>query len=69
MNIWQPIETAPPDTRVLVFGSNDAQWAVARYTHEDGWEMETPHDWVMIDPPTHWQSLPAPPLGKAADHE
>lgn len=55
---WQPIETAPRDTRlILTFNfkdvytgacdNNDALW------YDGGWEVPTP---------THWMPLPAPPM-------
>ena len=57
---WMPIETAPSDTRVLVYGKYDGvvigiysevlqEWYLA-----DDFESERCH-------PTDWQPLPPPP--------
>lgn len=61
MSEWQPIETAPPDVPVLVYGAKRMKWAVAVYTHNDGWQVETCSEWHPIYPPKFWRPLPASP--------
>lgn len=62
-NEWQVIETAPADVPVLVYGAKRLKWAVAMYTHKDGWEVESSSDTHSMYPPTHWMPLPSPPDG------
>ena len=57
---WQPIETAPKETRVLVYRPNAAGerlgidcW-MAIY---DAWSNSRPHE-----QPTHWMPLPKSPV-------
>jgi len=64
MDDWQPIETAPTDQPILVYGAKRLHWAVAAYTSRDGWQVETCSDWHSIYPPTHWMPLPEPPTTK-----
>ena len=61
MSEWRPIETAPVDTYVLVYGAKRLEWAVARYTHKDGWEVDTCSDRWSIYPPKFWMPLPEKP--------
>jgi hypothetical protein len=59
---WQPIETAPKDTLVLVCKSKRLIGpAVAMNDSRDGWIVETPSDWASIYPPKLWMPLPEPP--------
>ena len=61
---WQPIETAPSDTEILVYSP---QWGaiIARHSEEHGeWlsRMQVPVTLQAEDDlPTHWQELPEPP--------
>lgn len=60
---WQPIETAPKDgTPVLAWDEGAVcivTWVSGDSIDPDGW-----YDVRRLDPaPTHWQPLPAPPLG------
>ena len=67
MSGWQPIETAPWDTAVLVFIPDSAicEFEIAHRSADD-----PDGDWYSyihlggpIDvAPTHWQPLPAPPV-------
>lgn len=67
---WQPIETAPPNTDLLVY--------VAYNTGPDEYEHEIWADWFHVEdgdrkwfsfpqlihipfPPTYWMPLPEPP--------
>lgn len=77
MSEWQPIETAPRDgTPVLVFipapypEHDDPKMATAVYFGRKwGWEVWClPAEWdgqvvdkSLVDAPTHWMPLPAPP--------
>jgi hypothetical protein len=60
---WQPIETAPKDTDVLVFAEDTigiAKFYVYVYYKPKGmwaWDVEPDHEIH----PTHWMPLPAPP--------
>lgn len=69
MNGWQPIETAPANTMLLVWGplgfsiaeyepaSNDQRWW---YAYANG-ELATDDDAVIRPTPTHWTPLPQSP--------
>lgn len=61
MSEWQPIETAPKDTHILVGPTKRMGICVAIFTDLDGWETETPSQYWSIYTPTHWMPLPAPP--------
>lgn len=56
--MWQPIETAPKDGR-LIKAKNGSSVYLAQYVeeHTHGWETEK-GTWVN---PTHWMPLPPPP--------
>jgi hypothetical protein len=71
---WRPIETAPKDTRVLVYatlrgsslgGHDCGKWVVIA-----AWETEY-GCWVdgsqCTPEPTHWMPLPSPPSGKGGE--
>lgn len=67
MSAWQPIETAPDDTAILVYLTGAAQGLEIEIAHRssddpDGdWYVAT-HDGPPIDvPPTHWMPLPLAP--------
>lgn len=69
---WQPIETAPKDGGdVLLFWPLDGLDHAAFSRIKIGWWSERQSDWIWQDravrtysePPTHWQPLPAPPVG------
>lgn len=66
---WQPIDTAPKDEAILVAGSKRMGVCVGRNDSRDGWETETPSEWVSIYPPTHWMPLPDPPGNEANQQE
>ena len=59
---WQPIDTAPEDTYVLV-------WCPDYYCHECGVAMLHSEDgcwrdregYLPLATPTHWMPLPEPP--------
>lgn len=56
---WQPIDTAPKDQMVLVYG-RACNFRLAYYDpHEARW-MTIPGMWG-VGRPTHWMPLPAPP--------
>lgn len=61
---WQPIETAPRDRTMIIYGGEG--WAtVGRWLgKKTGWyQLNTdPCDsWADEDFPTHWMPLPEPP--------
>lgn len=68
--MWQPIETAPKDGRVIVIRHNRGTWryredpgnicCVCVYWSSDRWEQFGPDS---FDPKsvTHWMPLPPPP--------
>ena len=71
MSEWQPIETAPQDTRVLVFmlpwaddDFDDGVALVARRTVA-GWRRDDSDDEFHAF--THWQPLPAPPASPSPE--
>lgn len=62
---WQPIETAPNDTRILFYsqgvvaiGSYFVAPNGVRLLEMDDLEHD---DWMDGHPPAHWMPLPAPP--------
>lgn len=66
MSDWQPIETAPKDTKVVFgyFGPNELYFGAAAVGHLFQWEtmpeaLET--GWAFSERPTHWMLLPSPP--------
>lgn len=70
---WQPIETAPEDEVVWTLwdGVNNKTGEPARYYHaayqdDEGKWFEVEHD-DMIDEPTHWRPLPAPPANTGGE--
>lgn len=66
---WQPIETAPRDTPILlsIFASGDPERErlVVVGGSSDGVTWIDHYDYE-IHPPTHWMPLPAPPLNTGA---
>jgi hypothetical protein len=63
---WQPIETAPKDSDVLLL-YQDGEGVQAGYWYD----LEKPHSWVAVETqgltggrmqPTHWMPLPAAPV-------
>lgn len=61
---WQPIETAPADTDVLVWCRGWPSGGEARFWPREGWHIanNTPSDsWGSQIHPTHWMQLPPPP--------
>lgn len=78
MSDWQPIETAPKDgTRILAWIAS-ADWdvgedvssprwtrdpfiAAVEYLNNEWWPVESFHTGATCVP-THWQSLPGPPV-------
>ena len=61
MSEWQPIETAPKDTGILVGPTKRMGICVAMNDSRDGWVTETCSEWVGIYEPTDWMPLPPPP--------
>lgn len=67
MSEWQPIETAPRNKIVLLFGRYHYQpenWKIhSGYVQEQGgcvWNGERLTEYSMK--PTHWMPLPKPPV-------
>lgn len=63
---WQPIETAPKGERILVFNGKAfaAQWVKHPGTGHEAWQVaqfDPENGLNLIEPPTHWMPLPAPP--------
>ena len=65
---WQPIETAPRYTWVMLFEPNgvydtpDLTHWIARWTYgdqNDGWFDQDEN--LVVANPTHWMPLPPPP--------
>lgn len=66
MSEWQPIETAPPMTAVLLYAcgpvighfntTNDKWW-----TETDGTKTTAERNLNSFNKPTHWMSLPDAP--------
>jgi hypothetical protein len=61
---WMPIETAPEDTRVLVYSTSDGILVGIYSPFNKGWySAESYGGFIGIDP-TDWQPLPPPPFPK-----
>lgn len=60
---WQPIETCPKDTVVILYGAKRSEMVIGMYHTRDGWVIDTPSEWVSMYPPKYWQPLPPPPVG------
>ena len=59
---WQPIETVPRDTDVLIWESGDVCRASLRVAGDEAfWECLCTQPVVYTPEPTHWMPLPAPP--------
>ena len=67
---WQPIDTAPNDEPILIYTPTWGALIAVRSGEFGEWlsRMQVP---VSIsdetEAPTHWQPLPAPPEGAAAE--
>jgi hypothetical protein len=61
MSEWQPIETCPIETPVLVVDKGVVQHAIVQ-TYDDGsWScLADGESWEDFHP-SHWQPLPPPP--------
>jgi len=66
---WRDIETAPKDTRVLIWSGQEryaAHWSQNPLTGDEAWivaEWGTEGDQALVRP-THWQPLPPPPAAE-----
>lgn len=62
-NDWQPIDTAPTKTEVLVYvparNGRDSQTVVASSGESGKYWHSIPGAWGLT--PTHWMPLPEPP--------
>ena len=58
MSEWQPIETAPKETTVLLVDKNDNLYVGYYIRRQSRW-VSMPCEWRIY--PTHWMPLPAPP--------
>ena len=67
MSEWKPIETAPKDGTLICVWSARIGWPliVRRNETHNCWTMILPRTGYINDPeldPTHWHSLPDPPM-------
>jgi hypothetical protein len=58
---WQPIETAPKDVTLLLYGAKRLEMCVGMSHSRDGWVTDTTSEWASMYPPTHWMPLPPAP--------
>lgn len=58
---WRPIESAPKDEVILLFGAKKSPMVAGMLHSRDGWVIDTPSEWMTMYPPTHWMPLPEPP--------
>lgn len=62
MSEWQPIETAPKDEWILVFGTHTRSLCPVLTVRWDGDEWQSGDDgYRPYVVPTHWMPLPEPP--------
>jgi hypothetical protein len=64
MGPWQPIETAPNDTTILVYRSTGEFQLIQAEDNDYTWQ---PFVADGLDRPTHWMPLPAPPRSSTND--
>lgn len=57
---WMPIETAPKDQNILLYGAKRLDYCVGRFQGGE-WITESSHEWHLMYTPTHWMPLPKPP--------
>lgn len=62
---WHPIETAPKDKLVLLFGAKRSEMVVGMFHTRDGWVIDTPAEWASMYTPSHWMPLPQAPKEQA----
>jgi hypothetical protein len=60
---WQPIETAPKDREILLYGKRRFTDGIAQGAWNSGGAMHLPHWMGDVTQPTHWMPLPSPPSG------
>lgn len=58
---WMPIESAPKDVAILLYGAKRLGMCVGIHHSRDGWATDTTSEWMSMYPPTHWMPLPPPP--------
>lgn len=58
---WMPIESAPKDQTILLYGAKRLEICVGMNHSRDGWVTDTTSEWASMYPPTHWMPLPPPP--------
>lgn len=58
---WQPIETAPTLTPILVVESGVVQYAAVQLYQDGSWMDLVTEDVCENFRPTHWMPLPEPP--------
>lgn len=58
---WMPIETAPKDVTILLYGAKRLEMCVGMHHSRDDWVTDTTSVWMSMYPPTHWMPLPAAP--------
>lgn len=61
---WQPIETAPKDRWILIYGAREEPYNESHVSLVEwdggGWWGQYGEP-VLTDVPTHWMELPEPP--------
>lgn len=68
MSEWQPIDTAPADSREVLLLSQIGKVYVAYRGGFAGNWLTTPGQWT-VNRPTHWMPLPSTPDTPGAKHE
>lgn len=61
--MWQPIDTAPDDTEILVWSATQSGTYLAIRKRDGWWTADAcPFEWTeLVDLPTHWMAIPQPP--------
>lgn len=58
---WMPIETAPKDKLILLYGAKRMEFAVGMHHSRDGWVSDSTAEFLSMYQPTHWKELPRRP--------
>ena len=60
---WKDIATAPKDEPILAYSENIGwEYFVVKWIEDRFHTLDSDYNPFFLDPPTHWQPLPTPPI-------